>query len=123
MILVDTSVWINHFQNQDMLLDDLLAWKQVLGHPFVAAEIAMGSLANREAILTSLDELPQAPEVMVSEVRHFIEKHQIFSKGIGFVDATLLVSAQLGKNVTLWSRDRRLYMLADRFGIAYQPLR
>ena len=122
MILVDSSVWIDHIHRQDMQLDDLLAWKQVLGHPFVAAEIALGSMTNRQAILSSLDELPQAPEVLVSEVRHFIEKHQMFSKGIGFVDATLLVSALVAKNVTLWSRDRRLNMLADSFGIAYQPL-
>ena len=122
MILVDSSVWIDHIHRQDMQLDDLLAWKQVLGHPFIAAEIALGSMTNRQAILSSLDELPQAPEVLVSEVRHFIEKHQMFSKGIGFVDATLLVSALVAKNVTLWSRDRRLNMLADSFGIAYQPL-
>ena len=122
MILVDSSVWIDHIHRQDMQLDDLLAWKQVLGHPFVAAEIALGSMTNRQAILSSLDELPQAPEVLVSEVRHFIEKHQMFSKGIGFVDATLLVSALVAKNVTLWSRDRRLNMLADSFGIAFQPL-
>lgn len=122
MILVDSSVWIDHIHRQDMQLDDLLAWKKVLGHPFIAAEIALGSMTNRQAILSSLDELPQAPEVLVSEVRHFIEKHQMFSKGIGFVDATLLVSALVAKNVTLWSRDRRLNMLADSFGIAYQPL-
>ena len=122
MILVDSSVSIDHIHRQDMQLDDLLAWKQVLGHPFIAAEIALGSMTNRQAILSSLDELPQAPEVLVSEVRHFIEKHQMFSKGIGFVDATLLVSALVAKNVTLWSRDRRLNMLADSFGIAFQPL-
>ena len=122
MILVDSSIWIDHFRQQNLVLDDLLAWKQVLGHPFVVAEIAMGSHADRRKLLASLDELPQAADVQVSEVRHFIERHEIFSKGIGFVDATLLVSAHLGKNVSLWSRDRRLNMLADRFGIAYQPL-
>jgi len=118
MILVDTSVWINHLRNNDPHLVRLLTENNVLGHPFVRGELALGNLRQRKEILTALDNLPQAPVAFTDEVNYFIEKHSLFGLGIGLIDAHLLASAQLSGNTRLWTQDKRLLAAAHRLNLA-----
>jgi predicted nucleic acid-binding protein len=118
MILVDTSVWVDHLRTNEPLLADLLLQNKVLSHPFVLGELALGNLQQRDIILTALDNLPQAPLVFVDEVNFFIEHHQLFGLGIGYIDAHLLASTQLIGNAKLWTRDKRLLAVAKQLNIA-----
>lgn len=118
MILVDTSVWINHLRNNDPLLIRLLTENSVLSHPFVRGELALGNLRQREAILAALDNLPQAPIAFTDEVNVFIEKHALYGWGIGLIDAHLLASTRLSGNARLWTQDKRLLAAALRFNLA-----
>src|SRR6185437_1950791 len=117
MILVDTSVWVDHFRKGDSKLVQQLMSGEVSTHPFVIAELALGSLANRKKKLTFLELLPQVTVARTEEVRRMIEAHTLFSKGIGFVDAHLIASALLTEHTVLWTRDRRLSEMAARVGI------
>lgn len=118
MILVDTSVWINHLRNNDPHLVCLLTENNVLGHPFVRGELALGNLRQRKEILTALDNLPQAPIAFTDEVNYFIEKHSLFGLGIGLIDAHLLASTQLSGNNRLWTQDKRLLAVANHLNLA-----
>jgi len=118
MILVDTSVWINHLRNNDPHLVRLLTENSVLGHPFVRGELALGNLRQREDILTALDNLPQPLVVFNNEVNYFIGKHTLYGLGIGLIDAHLLASTQLLGNTRLWTRDKRLLAAANRLNLA-----
>lgn len=112
MVLVDTSVWIDHLRNNEPLLAHLLKNNQVLGHPFVRGELALGNLPQRQDILGLLNNLP------ADEINPFIETHALFGLGIGFIDVHLLASAQLAVNAKLWTRDKRLLAVASRFNLA-----
>lgn len=118
MVLVDSSVWIDHFRNTEPLLVSLLQNNSVLVHPFVRGELALGNLPQRQTILGLLDNLPQAPVVFTDEINPFIEAHALFGLGIGLVDVHLLASVQLAMNATLWTRDKRLLAVALRFNVA-----
>jgi predicted nucleic acid-binding protein len=118
MVLVDTSVWIDHLRSKEPLLVSLLGNNQVLGHPFVRGELALGNLPQRQNILGLLDNLPQAPVAFTDEINSFIETHTLFGLGIGLVDVHLLASAQLAVNAQLWTRDKRLLAVAARFNLA-----
>lgn len=118
MVLVDTSVWIDHLRNREPLLVKLLQLNSVLSHPFVRGELALGNLPQRQTILGLLDNLPQAPVVFGDEINPFIETHALFGLGIGFIDVHLLGSAQLAINAKLWTRDKRLLAVASRFNLA-----
>ena len=118
MILADTSVWINHLRNNDPYLIRLLTENNVLGHPFVRGELALGNLRQRKEILTALDNLPQAPVAFTDEVNYFIEKHSLFGLGIGLIDAHLLAATQLSGNTWLWTHDKRLLAAANRLNLA-----
>lgn len=118
MILVDTSVWINHLRNNDLHLVRLLTENSVLGHPFVRGELALGNLRQRKEILTALENLPQAPVAFTDEVNVFIEQHALFGLGIGLIDAHLLASTQLSGNTKLWTQDKRLLAAALRLNLA-----
>ena len=122
MILVDTSVWIDHLRDGDELLGSLLQDRKVLGHPFVTGEIALGSLRNRESVLRDLTDLPQAPVAEYAEVLHFIEQNSLFAVGIGYVDAHLLASVQLAPGAALLTRDKRLMAAAERLRTAHGRL-
>lgn len=117
MILVDSSVWVDHLRAGDPALTDLLTAGQALTHPFVIGELALGSLRQREAILAALKGLPQAVVAGDDEVLDFIDRHALSGIGIGYVDAHLLASARLSTG-TLWTRDKRLHGAAQRLGIA-----
>jgi hypothetical protein len=108
MILVDTSVWVDHLRRGDAALIGLLNEGQVLGHPAVVAEVALGSLANRAGVISLLSNLPQAVPATHDEVMTFVEDHRLFGLGIGYVDAHLLAATALSANTSLWTRDKRL---------------
>jgi predicted nucleic acid-binding protein len=122
MVLVDTSVWIDHLRNKEPLLIQLLKSNRVLSHPFVRGEIALGHLKQRQIILSALDNLPQAPVAFADEVNLYIESHALFGLGIGLIDVHLLASTQLAINTKLWTRDKRLLTIANRLNLAYSEV-
>jgi predicted nucleic acid-binding protein len=123
VILADTSVWINHFRSPHPELRNLLIRKQIVMHPFVVAELALGSLRRRVNTLLDLDLLPRVKVAQMSEVRHMIEANTIFSKGIGLVDAYLLASCLLTPGTQLWTRDVALQKTAKSVGVLFDPRR
>lgn len=118
MILVDTSIWIDHLRQGDVELSARLNACQVLAHPFVIGELALGSLKNRDAILAALRGLPQAQIATDEEVMGFISQEELYGLGIGYIDAHLLAAVRLTPDSTLWTRDKRLLSVASRLGIA-----
>ena len=118
MILVDTSVWVDHLRQGDDVLAALLDQRAVLAHPFVIGEIALGHLHQRDVVLTDLQDLPQASVAAEEEVLRFILDDALFALGIGYVDAHLLASVRLTGSATLWTHDKRLLGVASRLGLA-----
>jgi len=119
LILVDTSVWVDHLRRGDAGLVDLLERSSVVMHPFVVGEIACGSLSDRESILELLQDLPPAVVADSDEVLQFIERHVLHGKGIGYVDVHLLASVALTEGAKLWTRDMKLHRIAAALGSAY----
>lgn len=117
MILVDTSVWVDHLRVADRQLSGLLLDEAVLCHPFVVGELACGAMRHRREILGLLRHLPQAPVVGHEEVLAFVEMHTLMGSGLGWVDVNLLASATLAGERFL-TRDRRLVQAARRLGVA-----
>jgi predicted nucleic acid-binding protein len=122
VILVDTSVWVDHLRRVDEALAGLLDAGRVLAHPFVVGELALGGLRQRELVLSGLQHLPQATVATDQEVLHFIDQHLLFGLGIGYVDAHLLAAARLTAGAHLWTRDKRLQGAAARLGLAIDSL-
>ena len=120
MILVDTSVWVDHLRRGDAQLVDLLERANVVMHPFVVGEIACGSLRDRLSVLELLQDLPVTVVADGGEVLGFIERHSLHGKGIGYVDVHLLASVALTEGAKLWTRDRRLRLVAQALGCAFQ---
>ena len=118
MILVDTSVWIDHLRANDNALIALLDTGAVLAHPFVIGELALGNLHQREIVLNPLSDLPQASVATDMEVLHFIGRRTLFGRGIGFFDAHLLAAVQLTAGAQLWTKDKRLHGVAVELGLA-----
>lgn len=117
MILVDTSVWINHFRVGDPKLAALLQDGYVLTHPWVIGELALGQLSQRTEILGLLHNLAQANVATDAEVLKLIESRHLFGLGIGYVDAQLLAATMLTAGAGLWTRDKRLAAVAAEFGL------
>jgi predicted nucleic acid-binding protein len=120
LILVDTSVWVDHLRRGDAQLADLLERGAVLMHPFVVGEIACGSLSDRSSILELLGDMPAAVVAEGDEVLAFIERHVLHGKGIGYVDVHLLASVALTEGASLWTRDKRLRLAAEDLGRAFR---
>jgi predicted nucleic acid-binding protein len=99
----------------------LLARNEIAMHPFVAAELALGSLRDRARTLLYLDLLPPAQVAQLSEVRHMTEAHALYSKGIGLTDAHLIASCLLSPGTQLWTRDAALEKVAKALGILVNP--
>ena len=118
MILVDSSIWIDHFRNSDATLVELLNRRMVLSHPFVVGEIALGRLRRRELVLGELQALPAAKVASDLEVLYFIREHELWGLGIGYVDVHLLAAVQLTPGASIWTRDKRLLAVADRLAVA-----
>lgn len=119
MILVDTSIWVEHLRGDTAELAPLLGRGQVLIHPYVTGKLALGGLQGRGEILALLQRLPSAVVARDDEVLQFIDSRQLAGAGIGYVDACLLTSARLTPDAVLWTRDRRLDEVAQRLGIAF----
>jgi predicted nucleic acid-binding protein len=117
MILVDTSVWIDHINASDSMLVSLLAEERVFVHPYVIGEMSLGSLRNRAVVLGALLDLPGVPIATPEEIFYLIEGEQLFNRGIGYVDSALLASARLQSGLTIWTRDKRLKKVADELGL------
>jgi predicted nucleic acid-binding protein len=117
MILVDTSVWVEHFRSGNIGLDTLLQEGQVVCHPFIAGELTCGNIKNRSRILSLLSTLPIAHTAEHEEVMHIIEKYQLMGKGLGYVDVHLLASAML-TNIPLWTLDKKLNNVSTKLRTA-----
>ncbi|AKM11066.1 type II toxin-antitoxin system VapC family toxin [Croceicoccus naphthovorans] len=118
MILVDSTVWVDHLRQGDPLLVSRLEAGLVFSHPFIIGEIALGSLRQRDKVLSSLRDLPRTKQATDEEVQAFIEHQPLYSLGIGYVDAHLLAATRLTTGMRLWTRDRRLNDIATRLGVA-----
>jgi predicted nucleic acid-binding protein len=120
-VLVDTSVWVDHFRHGNDVLVDLLELDLVMAHPLVVGEIACGTPPNRSQALIDLGNLQQTQQASVREVLAFIEREGLFGLGCGLVDMLLLGSTLMTPGVELWTLDKRLCALADRFGVMHLP--
>lgn len=118
MILVDTSVWVNHLRQGSRRLEGLLDEGRVACHPYVIGELACGTLHNRAEILSLLQALPSAATATQEEFLAFVGSHRLMGRGIGFVDVHLLASALLS-DLRLWTSDKRLRSAAQDLGLSY----
>lgn len=114
MILADTSVWIGHFRGGEPGLALLLQEGRVVMHSFVLGELALGNFRNRAQVLGDLAALPMVIVAMEAEVMRFIETERLYGVGVGYVDAHLLAAVRLTPGVRLWTRDKRLGVVAER---------
>lgn len=120
MILVDTSIWIDHLRIGNPDLVRFLLDGQVLAHPWVVGELALGHLSQRSEILGLLRNLPQATVATEVEVLTLIDNQRLAGLGIGYVDAHLVAATMLTPDARLWTRDKRLAAVADHLGVAKQ---
>lgn len=118
MILVDTSVWVDHLREGEPLLIQALMQTQAATHPFVVGELACGNLKNRQTLIELLQALPPVKSAMDHEVMNFIESKNLMGKGIGYIDAHLCASALIS-GFKLWTRDKRLLSVAQILGCAW----
>ena len=121
-VLVDTSVWVEFIRFGNAQLSALLRDGHVLVHDMVIGEIACGSAANCSERLSVMKNLPKVTQAEHSEVLTFIERHQLFGRGVGYVDNHLLAATVLHGEASLWSRDKRLLAAATQLGIAFEAL-
>ena len=121
MILADTAIWVDHLNRGDARMAALLEADEIVLHPHVLGEIALGSLRNRAEILGDLAAMPFVMVAEEDEVLALIEQRRLFGTGIGLVDAHLLASTLLTPETKLWTRDRRLREAAERLGVAGEP--
>ncbi len=119
MILVDTSVWIDHLRSGEPLLVAVLEGVRVMMHPFVLGELACGNLANRSEVLGLLGGLPAALTATDPEALEFIERRALMGRGIGYIDVHLLASTALSGDVRIWTKDRRLAAVATELDLAF----
>ena len=117
MILVDSSVWIDHLRHNDEILCELLDQGQVCIHSLIIGELACGNLKNREQLITLWKNLPHIAEASHDESLFCIDQHSLMGRGIGFVDVHLIASTLLTPGTLLWTRDRRLSVVAESLQI------
>jgi predicted nucleic acid-binding protein len=120
MVLVDTSVWIDHFRTASDGLCALLDVEQVAIHPFVIGELACGHLSKRKEVLALLHALPAVSCIEDDEVLFFIEKNSLAGKGLGLIDVHLLAASQMSDS-PLWTNDKRLRSVAGHLGRKFDP--
>lgn len=119
MMLVDTSVWVDHLHRTVTPLAEALEREEVVTHPFVIGELACGTLARRREVLDLLDALPRAVVATDEEAMTLIDQRRLMGKGLGYIDVHLLASAMLSEAAQLWTRDRRLLAAAGDLRIAF----
>jgi len=117
LILADTSVWIDHLRSGNAEMRKQLNQGQIVIHPFIVAELALGSMRERSKTLALLDLLPQVRMAQLGEVRLTIEARRLYSLGIGLTDAHLIASVLINPSTLLWTRDKRLRKAAEGMGI------
>jgi predicted nucleic acid-binding protein len=117
LILADRSIWIDHFRSGNKELRKHLNQGQIVIHPSIIAELALGSLQDRTRTLALLDLLPQVQVAQLSEVRRMIEARRLYGLGIGLTDAQLIASVLINPSTLLWTRDKRLRKAAEGLGI------
>lgn len=117
MILADTSVWIDHLRNRNPQMEQRLTAGQIAMHPFIVAEISLGSLRNRQSRLADMEALIEVNLAQLHEVRHMIEANSLYSPGIGLTDAFLIASCLLTPGTQLWTRDAAMESVARSVGI------
>ncbi|TKD35319.1 MULTISPECIES: type II toxin-antitoxin system VapC family toxin [Azotobacter] len=120
-VLVDTSVWVDHFRQRNDVLVELLELDLVMIHPLILGEIACGTPPNRVQTLANLDRLQQTQQASVREVMAFIQRERLYGLGCGLVDMLLLASTVITPGVELWTLDKRLCALAERFSVMHHP--
>jgi predicted nucleic acid-binding protein len=123
MILVDTSVWVDHLRAGNKQLERLLNARQVLIHPFVIGEVALGLIKQRDIVIDALYQLPRVQAAVDSEVLGFIDRQNLFGRGVGYIDVHLLAATRLTAGATLWTIDRKLHAVADDLGLAMKGSR
>jgi predicted nucleic acid-binding protein len=117
VILVDTSIWVDHTHKPDRELENLLRMGQVMVHPFVMGEVALGSFPGRTGLLDHLSGLRRARTATDEEVLQLIEDWQLWGTGIGYMDVHLLASVLLTPTTRLWTRDKRLKAVAEQLSL------
>jgi len=117
LILADTSVWIDHLRSGSKELRRHLDHGQIVIHPFIIAELALGSLKDRTQTLALLDLLPKVRVARTSELRLMIEARRLYNLGIGLTDAHLIASVFIDAPTLLWTRDKRLRKVAEDLGV------
>jgi predicted nucleic acid-binding protein len=120
MLLVDSSAWIGHLRDGDPVIEDAIRGGELCTHEFVIAELALGSLPNRQQFLVNLRRFSRLATTPFDAILTFVENKELSSTGIGFVDASLLASAAAG-SAALWTRDKKLAAQAERLGLAFNP--
>lgn len=121
MILVDTSVWIDHFRAAEPELVAALNAEQVVMHPFVVGELTCGNLKNRQEIIALLRNLPPLQVATENQALDFIERHQLMGRGIGYIDVHLLAATALANPVQIWTQDKRLAAVAATLNLTFKP--
>lgn len=121
MILADTSIWVDHLRGRNPEMERRLSRGQIVMHPFVVAEIALGSLHSRRARLDDMDALLEVKVARLNEVRNMIEAHSLYSRGIGLTDACLIASCLMTPGTQLWTRDAAMERVAKALGISVSP--
>lgn len=119
MVLVDTSIWVDHLRYGDDSLSQLLIQGLVFCHPMIIGELACGNLQNRSELISMWQNLPAPTEASHQEALYLLESRLLMGKGIGYVDLHLLASCLLTTHTQLWTRDKRLATVAGSFGIGF----
>ena len=119
MILVDTSIWIDHFHASEPALVALLRDDQVGCHRAVIEELALGSIKQRDRVLALLESLHGFPVLTHEEMMALVGGRQLWGRGLSAVDAHLLGSVMLVGGARLWTRDKRLLAACRDGGAAY----
>ncbi len=117
MILADTSIWVDYLRSRNPEMEERLSRGQIVMHPFIVAEIALGSLHNRRKRLDEMESLLEVKVAQLHEVRHMIEAHTLYSKGIGLTDAHLIASCLTTPGTQMWTRDGNMKKVAKPLGI------
>jgi predicted nucleic acid-binding protein len=117
LILADTSIWIDHLRYENKEMRKHLSRGEIVIHPFIIAELALGSLQERAKTLALLDLLPQVRVAQLNEVRLMIEARRLYNRGIGLIDAHLIASVFINPSTLLWTRDKQLRKVAEGFGV------
>jgi predicted nucleic acid-binding protein len=120
MILVDTSVWVDHLRRGDPALVAALDGNTVAVHAFVVGELACGQLKSRHEVLSLLNSLTRLVAATDDEALYFLERHRLFGRGLGYIDVHLLAAAALNDDARLWTRDKRLKTVAVELDLAIE---